>query len=64
MDKPYGAVNLKTGEVYINKAKNRSGLQYLDTSIHESVHFHNPKLSEEEVINKTTNLRNSIMGII
>ncbi len=63
-NKPFAAVNMKTGETYINKSKNRSGIQYLDSAVHESNHFHNPKMSERDIINKTQKDRDSYLSII
>ncbi len=60
----YGSVNMKTGKVTINKSMNRSGMEYLDTALHEASHLANPKMSEKNIINKTRKLRESIVAII
>lgn len=63
-NKPYGSINMNTGEVKVNKSKNKSGLEYLDTATHESVHFNNPRMSEKEVINHTKKLIEGFTVII
>lgn len=60
----YGSVNMKTGEIKVSYSKNRSGMEYLDTTIHESNHFNNPKMSERGIITKTKKDKDSYLSII
>lgn len=64
MAKIYGKVNMNTGKITINKAMNKSGLQYLDTALHESLHLHNPHMSEREVEEKAMKQRMATLAII
>lgn len=50
--------------IYINKAKNRSGMQMMDSIMHERNHITNPKLSERAIIEKTRKDRLATLAII
>lgn len=63
-NKPYGSVNLDTGEIKVNKSMNRNGIEYLDTVLHETAHFNHPKMSEKEVEDKAMKDRLSILSVI
>ena len=60
--KAYGASDGKN--VYINPKKNRSGIEYMDTSIHESLHNRYPKMKEKDIIEKSKKIRLSTLAII
>lgn len=64
MHKEYGRVNLKTGEIQINKSKNQNGIQYLDTVLHEQAHYDHPKMSEKKVEDKAMKNRLATLAII
>jgi len=50
--------------IYIDKAKNKNGIQHLDSILHEKNHIQNPKMSERDIIKKTEKDRLSILGAI
>lgn len=62
LGKAYGASD--GVNVYINPKKNRSGIEYLDTAIHESLHNHYPSMKESAIIERTKKIRLSTIAVI
>lgn len=63
--KKMGAYSATDGKnIYINKSKNRNGIQFLDSVLHEKNHIANMKSSERAIIKKTEKQRNSYLSII
>ncbi len=53
--KLFGQANLDTGEIKINKKKNKAAGkgELLDTIVHEKLHIKHPKMSEKNIRKKT-----------